>query len=194
MSFDRRAPLILASASPRRRELLNAAGLPCEVISPGIPEADAHPGGPHLLALHNAGVKVREVARRHPSRLVMAADTVVGAGERLLGKPAGLGEAREMLRWLSGRVHEVHTGVHIIAGPVGAAFCETSRVRFRRLTADDIERYLGLVDTLDKAGGYAAQEHGDLLIENIEGSFSNVVGLPVERCVAALQRYFRFPA
>jgi len=140
----------------------------------------------------NARAKAREVAPRHPHSVVLGADTLVWLRGIPLGKPAGLDEARKMLRLLSGRVHEVATGVHLLRMEPRqqAEFYEVTRVRFRKLDEGAIDQYLASVDVLDKAGAYALQEHGDLLIETVEGSRSNVIGLPVERTMAALQHHF----
>jgi len=140
----------------------------------------------------NARAKAREVAPRHPHSVVLGADTLVWLRGIPLGKPAGLDEARKMLRLLSGRVHEVATGVHLlrVEPRQQAEFHEVTRVRFRKLDEGAIDQYLASVDVLDKAGAYALQEHGDLLIETVEGSRSNVIGLPVERTMAALQHHF----
>lgn len=185
-------PLVLASRSPRRRELLAAAGVSDVLIaSPDAEEsADASLGlGPLVLA--NARAKATEVARSHPRSVVLGADTLVWIDGAPLGKPQSLDEAREMLARLSGRVHEVCTGVHLVRlQPHGQIeFHETTRVRFRPLAPSTIEAYLAKVDVLDKAGAYALQEHGDLIVDSVEGSRSNVVGLPVERTLAALRRF-----
>ena len=140
----------------------------------------------------NARAKAREVAARHPRSVVLGADTLVWLDGIPLGKPPGLDEARQMLRQLSGRVHEVATGVHLLRMEPRqqAEFHEVTRVRFRNLDESIIDRYLASVDVLDKAGAYALQEHGDLLVETVEGSRSNVIGLPVERTMAALRHHF----
>ena len=185
-------PLVLASRSPRRRELLAAAGLTgFEVVSSDAEEiSDASLGlGP--LVLWNARAKATDVARRHPQSVVLGADTLVWLDGAALGKPQSPEAAREMLARLSGRVHEVCTGVHLVRlePHLQIEFHETTRVRFRPLAPETIEAYLAKVDTLDKAGAYALQEHGEMLVESVEGSRSNVVGLPVMRTLAALRRF-----
>lgn len=187
-----RPPLVLASASPRRRELLQAAGLEFVAAAAQGPELHDPSLGLAELVTANARAKALEVAPRHPRSVVLGADTLVWLGGRALGKPAGLEEARCMLRSLSGRVHEVATGVHLLQLEPRrhAGFHEITRVRFRVLGENIIEEYLSSVDVLDKAGAYALQERGELLVEAVEGSRSNVVGLPVERTLAALQRSF----
>jgi len=187
------SPLILASASPRRRELLGQLGIAFEVITADIDEHDAQ-SAPHLtpveLARDNALRKAQAVADLNPARWVLGADTVVARDGHLLGKPSSLDEAGKFLRLLSGHVHEVTTGCVLIA-PDSAAevFHEISRVTFRVLSGDTIERYLAAVNVLDKAGAYALQEHGDWIIEGVEGSRANVIGLPVELLEKVLLRH-----
>jgi len=177
--------IILASASPRRRQLLTEMGLSFEVVTADIPELDAI-SSPHLLpvelARENARLKASVVAKLHPKRWVLGADTVVALEKRLLGKPISLEEAHHFLRTLSGRTHEVITGCALF-DPEGNVniFHEISRVIFRELSDETIQRYLAEVSVLDKAGAYALQERGDWIVERVEGSRSNVIGLPIER-------------
>ena len=182
---------MLASASPRRAELLRAAGIAFEVRASSVPElADEALGLAELVAA-NARAKALEVAERHPGSVVLGADTLVWLDGRPLGKPCGHDEARRMLMALSGRTHEVATGVHIarLEPLLQVEFVEVSRVRFRALDEAAVADYLARVHALDKAGAYALQEHGELLVERVEGSRSNVVGLPLERTLAALRRF-----
>jgi len=187
-----RPAVVLASASPRRRELLEAAGIAPLVDAAMGAELEDPAFGLAALVTANARAKAREVAARHPRSVVLGADTLVWLDGTPLGKPPGLDEARQMLRQLSGRVHEVATGVHLLRMEPRqqAEFHELTRVRFRTLDENVIDRYLASVDVLDKAGAYALQEHGDLLVETVEGSRSNVIGLPVERTMAALRHHF----
>jgi septum formation protein len=184
--------LILASASPRRRELLARLGIAFDVITADIPELETltpeHPT-PAVLAQENARRKALAVAALHPGRPVLGADTVVALGQRLFGKPATPGHAREFLRALSGQTHEVITGCALI-DTQGAMeiFHEVTRVTFLPLSDDVITRYLGEVDVLDKAGAYALQERSEWIIEKVEGSRTNVIGLPIERLGQALGR------
>ena len=176
-------PLILASASPRRAELLKllAAGFR---ILPGDVEEVAHE---HLTPLEvcqlNAHRKARAVAKQIPDALVIAADTLVFLDDEILGKPRSRAEARRMLGRLQGRTHQVVTGVCLmhLRGHRERIFAASSDVLFHPLDARQIRRYLKLVNPLDKAGAYAIQERGELIIAEISGSFSNVVGLPVEQ-------------
>jgi septum formation protein len=180
--------LLLASNSPRRRQLLGDAGFEFHDVAPDVAErfdVDLTLGE---LTAFNAIRKALSVARRHPAKVVLAADTLVALDDRIIGKPVDLDDAIATLRRLSGRVHEVCSSVFIchLARARATSFDEISRVRFRRLSAKEIERYIDKVDPLDKAGAYAAQGYGTEIIENIEGSYTNVVGLPMEKTIAAL--------
>ena len=181
--LDRLPPLILASASPRRAELLRQLGLEFAVI-PGHPE-EIQPEhlSPHEIAQVNAYRKARVIAKQHPDALVLGADTLVCLGRTLFGKPADFDEACRMLARLQGRTHEVVTGVCLMHLRVHRqkVFAASTAVTFRQLHAGQIRRYLSRINPLDKAGAYAIQEEGDAIVKQISGSFSNVVGLPVER-------------
>jgi len=180
--------IVLASASRRRAELLRGLGLDFEILVSGVEEVEDGPLMPADIAVTNACRKAIAVAEARPDATIIGADTVVSIGRTLFGKPASTQDAAAMLGKLSGTTHEVTTGVCVVRGPGGelSVFAETTRVRFHALTASQIQQYLELVDVLDKAGSYAIQEHGDRLIQQIEGSFSNVVGLPIERLAALL--------
>lgn len=183
--------LVLASSSPRRQELLRQCGVAFDVVPPDVAELD--PG--HLTAsegcLLNAHRKARAVAKRHPHRLVLGADTLVVLGDRRLGKPTDHAVARQMLRALAGRTHQVITGVCLL--DLGRhreqLFAETTDVTFRPLSEQQIHDYFSQVDPLDKAGAYALQEHGELIVSGIRGSPTNVIGLPVERLLEELRRW-----
>ena len=157
-----------------------------------VAESDDDTLGLTTLVATNARAKALEVAARYPDAVVLGADTLVWLGDRALGKPADHNEARRMLRELSGQTHEVATGVHLVRMEPRqqVEFHEITRVRFRPLGEDVIEEYLATVDVLDKAGAYALQENGEMLVESVEGSRSNVVGLPLERTVATLAQNF----
>jgi len=174
--------VILASSSPRRRELLEQAGIRFDVIPSPAEEIHDPAMAPGTLCEENARLKATAVARIHPGAWVIGADTLVFLGEHPLGKPGDHGVAAAMLAALSGKTHEVRTGVCVIA-PDGTAttFHETTRVTFRRLDADAIRTYHTLVNPLDKAGAYGIQEHGGRIIESIDGPYDNVMGLPVRR-------------
>ena len=183
--------LLLASNSPRRRELLGDAGFEFHNVVPDVSERFDVDLTLRELTAFNAIRKALCVARRYPAKVVLAADTLVALDNQIIGKPVDLDEASAILRRLSGRVHEVCSSVFIchLARARATSFDEISRVRFRRLGEKEIERYLDKVDPLDKAGAYAAQGYGTEIIEKIEGSFTNVVGLPMEKTIAALTEF-----
>lgn len=163
------------------------------VIDPADDVAESHDRqcSPDELTEHNARLKATAVAARHPGALVLGADTLVYLDDEPLGKPATLNDAAAMLRRLAGRCHTVCTGV-CLAGPSAgeiAVFHDLTRVHFLPLDEAAIADYLTKVHVLDKAGAYAAQEHGDRIIERMEGSWSNVVGLPLERLERHLARW-----
>lgn len=179
--------LILASASPRRHELLRDAGLTFDIVTSTAEEIHDHDIPPPDLCEENAARKAREVAASHQQATVIGADTLVFLDGEALGKPADLDEARAMLRKLSGRTHFVCTGVCIVRpGPHETCFHEITDVTFRPLSEADIETYIARAHTLDKAGAYGIQEHGDLIVESIRGSYDNVMGLPVGRLITEL--------
>ncbi len=175
-------PLILASASPRRRDLLTEAGYAFEVIAANVDELHDERVSLSDLTMANAAAKARLIADQFPERLVIGADTLVAIDGCALTKPADMDEARAMLRRLAGRTHEVCTSVAMICRAAGVErkFEVVTRVTFLPLTELQRDEYLTLINPLDKAGGYAAQEHGDRIIAGVEGSWTNVVGLPME--------------
>ncbi|MDH7504253.1 MAG: Maf family protein [Verrucomicrobiota bacterium] len=183
--------LVLASRSPRRQELLRRAGLDFEVVPAPVEERDDEELTGRELALLNAYRKAVFVARRLPGRLVLGADTVVCLGTKKFGKPCNLDEAVRMLEQLQGRTHHVITGVALIRleSREERVFAETTHVTFRPLVRSEIEAYIARVNPLDKAGAYAIQEHGEMLVAGIDGSHSNVVGLPMERLLEELERW-----
>ena len=178
-------PMILASASPRRQELLQAAGVDFEVAVSEASELSAMSGDeptPVELALANARRKVAAVARKNPGRWILGADTVVALDGTIFGKPRLPWEARGFLRALSGRTHEVVTGC-VLRKPDDREdqVFDLTRVTFRVLSEEDISRYLAAVNVFDKAGAYALQENGDWVVESVAGSRTNVIGLPMEK-------------
>lgn len=183
--------IILASASPRRQDLLRAAGVSFDVLPAEVPELHDPAFTARELSQFNAHRKARVIARRFPDRLVLGADTLVVLGSRVYGKPADEAEAFRMLSELQGRTHEVVTGVCLLHEQVGreCLFVEGTAVTFRALTPADIRAYLDRIHPLDKAGAYAIQEHGDRIVARITGSYGNVVGLPVERVVEVLRQW-----
>lgn len=176
--------LILASASPRRKDLLTQAGVSFRVEVAQVEEREDKTGDPAAMVCHNAELKAAEVAGRFPGEWVLGADTTVALGDRILGKPSHEEEAFAMLRLLAGKTHHVHTGVCLIR-PDGSRdiFAESTSVTFRELPDVEIRRYLRDVPVLDKAGAYALQDQGERIVEQVEGSRSNVIGLPVEAVV-----------
>lgn len=180
---------VLASGSPRRRQLLEKAGYEFEVISPPVEEVSHDWLTIRELTVCNARRKAWCVAQTLPNAVVLGADTLVTIDDQILGKPADLKEATQILRLLSGRSHAVWTAVCICHSASGRAqsLCAVSRVEFRDLTDRAIKLYLAKVNPLDKAGAYAAQGHGKEIIKSIEGSYSNVVGLPMEMTAGMLR-------
>ncbi|MDP0492636.1 MAG: Maf family nucleotide pyrophosphatase [Verrucomicrobiota bacterium JB023] len=172
--------LILASGSPRRSELLSREGFDFEVIPSAAEELLGGAMEPVALSVENARRKAVLVREQTQGGVVLGADTVVVVEGETLGKPADLNEGREMLRKLSGRWHEVITGVALLAEGREKLFHEISRVRFHSLSEDAITDYHSRVQVLDKAGGYAIQEGGEMIIAELDGSRDNVMGLPVK--------------
>ncbi len=187
-----RERLLLASASPRRAQILRDTGIPFDIQPVDIDEKALqehfrleHPNhSPADLVRHLATVKAEALAQLRPGHLALGADTVVELDGLILGKPRDLADAKDTLRALSGRVNRVFSGVAFARLVNGAlqtdARTACTQVRFRKLSEETIERYVSLVNPLDKAGSYALQDHGEMLIEAVEGSVSNVIGLPLE--------------
>jgi septum formation protein len=182
---------ILASGSPRRRQLLEQAGYEFEVVAPAVAEILEKWFTVREATICNATRKALEVARKSPGAVVLGADTLVALDGEVIGKPANLAHAEKLLGRLSGRTHEVRTAVFICHLARGRAhsFQEISKVRFRKLDRAGIAGYLAKIDPLDKAGAYAAQGHGVEIIERIKGSYSNVVGLPMEATARVLRSF-----
>jgi septum formation protein len=171
--------------------LLSEGGFEFEIASPPVTEKFDATLTLRELTLWNAIRKGMSIAQTHPETVVLAADTLVALENQIIGKPADLSEAAQILRCLSGRTHEVCSSVAIYQQTSGRSdvFHDISRVRFRRLSEATIEAYLAKVGPLDKAGAYAAQGSGAEIIAKVEGSFTNVVGLPMEKTVAALAKF-----
>lgn len=180
-------PIVLASSSPRRRELLAAAGVVFEVMHSPAEEVHDATMNPDVLCELNAALKAEAVARIRPDATVIGSDTLVFIDDIPLGKPLDLQEARGMLRRLSGRTHRVCTGVCVIyPGGRKIVFHDLTEVTFLALDDATIDRYFSQVNPLDKAGAYGIQESGELIIAGISGSFDNVMGLPVAMVIEAL--------
>ncbi len=171
--------LVLASASPRRAELLSAAGFTFTIVPAEVDERVRDGEAVQAYVERLAIEKAAAVAAADPSKIVVAADTAVVVGGRILGKPRDDEDAASMLEALSGRDHEVWTGVAVKAGGRMISRAVSTTVRFSRLTDEEIAWYVGSREPRDKAGAYAVQGLGSRFVEAVEGSYSNVVGLPV---------------
>ncbi len=180
---------ILASASARRAELLTAAGYQFEIVPADVDETPLAGEPPKTYALRVARAKAEEVSRRlSADRIILAADTIVVAGERLMGKPVDVKDAESMLSALSGAAHQVHTAV-VVRSPAGQAEeVVTTEVRFNRLSDAEIAWYLSTGEFEGKAGGYGIQGRAARFIDGIDGSWSNVVGLPIATVYRLLSR------
>jgi septum formation protein len=187
---SRHPELILASASPRRRELLGRLGLSFATVPAEVAEREEEDADPRELVLGNARLKAEWVAARRPGCWTLGADTTVFIDGVVLNKPADLADARRMLRLLSGKTHTVFTGLAVVPPSGGATVTEgvSSHVTFKSLDEIAIDRYFERVNPLDKAGAYAIQEAGELIIERLDGSLTNVIGLPLEETAALLTR------
>ena len=171
--------LILASASPRRAELLRAAGIRFEILPTNIDETPLPGESPRAHVQRLAEEKARVACSQRPEAIVLGADTVVVVDDRMLGKPRDEADAAAMLRLLSGRDHQVLTGVAVVTSAVARSAVDVTIVRFATLTEEEIEGYVLSREPMDKAGAYAIQGLASRFVERIEGSYSNVVGLPV---------------
>lgn len=188
-------PVILASASPRRAQLLRQLGIDFTVVPSQSSEVFQEQLTAREVAQINAYRKARFVAKRAPDALVIGADTVVALDTRLFAKPTGLEDAYRMLEELQNRTHIVVTGICLIClrQHRQSVFSESTDVTFRALDSLTIRRYLNHVDPLDKAGGYGIQDQGEMIVERIDGSYTNVVGLPLERLQLELTAWSSTP-
>ena len=182
--------IILASGSPRRRELLEQMGVKFRVLTAEVEEEHGQGRAARAICRRNALAKAVAVAKANPKETVLGADTLVHLGDDLLGKPASMSEARRMLGRLSGQTHQVTTACALVQRERRRVFSVTTRVRFRELSARQINAYLKAVPVLDKAGAYGVQEKGEWIVEAVHGSLTNVVGLPVERLGQELRAWF----
>ncbi len=181
--------IILASASPRRRELIAAIEHEIEIIPSGAQET-VEPNTPiEEVPVALALLKARDVAKKNPGAVVIGCDTVVVIGGKILGKPKGRQDARRMLSLLSGKTHRVITGCALVCGKAERLFSEISEVDFYELTEREIERYLDFGEYTDKAGSYAIQGKGVLFVREIRGDYPNIVGLPVARLARELDSF-----
>ena len=182
--------IILASSSPRRQELLKQMGVRFRVVITDVEEIYEQKGEARSICRHNALTKARAVAMSHPRQTVLGADTLVHLGDELFGKPSSLLKAKQMLRRLSGKMHQVTTACALVKGVRKKVFSVTTKVQFRELSDRQINAYLRAVSVLDKAGAYAVQEKGEWIVEAVHGSLTNVVGLPAERLYAEMMAWF----
>ncbi|MBM7691924.1 septum formation protein [Peribacillus deserti] len=182
-------PLILASSSPRRKELLQLLQIPFRIIVSDVDETLPKQISPEEAVTNLARLKASAVSDNHPEFCTIGADTVVVSGKKILGKPADRQEAKEMLELLSGSAHQVLTGVCIKNHEKEITFYEKTEVTFWDLTEDQIESYLDSGEPFDKAGAYGIQGYGSLLVKEIHGDYFTVVGLPVARLSRELQKF-----
>ena len=187
--------IILASSSPRRRRLMLEAGFNFEIIVSDAEEICDKFMIPWDLTVQNAQIKASPIAQNNQEKIVIGADTVVSLDNEIFGKPSDMEEAVKMLARLSGRTHIVTTGVCIIQKEKNETFYVNTEVTFKPLSGKEISQYVKVINPLDKAGAYAAQDHGELIIEKYTGSFTNVVGLPMSEVKEILAHSFNtFPA
>lgn len=182
--------LILASTSPRRKEILRLLGLPFEVIAPAFDETLSPHRNIEEEVRDFAIGKARSVAAGQPQSIVIGSDTLIALDSQKIGKPAGIADARRILRDLSGKAHRILTSVAIVDGLGGAGLTlvQEVRVRMRPFSAADIDAYLACNESLDKAGAYSIQDHGRALIESIDGDYLAAVGLPLRPIADYLHR------
>ncbi len=183
--------ILLASASPRRKELLDLIGLKFQVEPSGVSEPVRTDLDPHELARSISMAKAAAVAKSHDNTIVIAADTFGVLEGRILGKPATAGEARQMLTTISGKAHSVITGFTIMDTSDSKVVCRSveTRVYIRRLSTEEVEAYVRSGEPLDKAGAYAIQGLGSVIVERIEGDYFNVIGLPLCALAESLREF-----
>ncbi|MGE6375575.1 Maf family protein [Peribacillus muralis] len=180
-------PLILASSSPRRKELLQFLQIPFESINSNVDESIGDTVCPDDAVKELASRKAKAIAATYQERWVIGSDTVVVLDGKILGKPTSRADGKRMLEMLSGRTHDVYTGVAILFGEHCKVFAEKTEVTFWELPEAEIDRYLDSGEPFDKAGGYGIQGYGSLLVKQIKGDYFSVVGLPVSRLARELK-------
>ncbi|PDY45784.1 Maf family protein [Bacillus pseudomycoides] len=181
--------LILASGSPRRKELLELAGVPFEIVVSEIEETIGAYSSPADIVMSLALQKASAVVEHHEDSVVLGADTIVTYESRILGKPKDESEAKEILQLLSGKTHEVYTGVALISKEKTVTFYERTEVTFWELTEEEIDAYIATKEPLDKAGSYGIQGKGSIFVQHIQGDYYSVVGLPIARLVRELKQF-----
>jgi septum formation protein len=181
MTISLSSPFILASASPRRKELFRSVGLKLKIIPAHVDETYINGESPRTHVQRLSRDKAMVIAQRHPKALVLGADTIVVIDGLILGKPKNKKEAREMLERLSGRKHTVFTGFTIASAGAGISKTKVvqSAVHFKKISPEEMDWYVGCDEPYDKAGGYAVQGKGAYFIKAIRGSYTNVIGLPL---------------
>lgn len=180
--------IVLASTSPRRIEIFRRLGFSFISVPPNFDESTVSGIKPLLLPMLLAQKKAQSIADEYSSHIVIGFDTIVVLNNRILGKPKDINEAKKFLSELSGNYHDVVTGCSVISvkHKILHTFSDTSRVKFKTLSDKTIADYTSRVNTLDKAGAYAIQEYGEMIIDHTEGSIDNIVGLPTEKLIAYL--------
>jgi len=181
--------VLLASGSPRRKELLSLLGIPFLIQIPNIPETRHEGESPRRYCARISREKALEMARQHPEALVIGADTIVVVGDRILGKPLDPDEARDYLLLLQGKTHDVFTGYTIVHGDRAKSRVIRTRVRFRPMTHEEIVWYIASGEPTDKAGAYALQGIASIFISDIRGSYTNVIGLPLSELYEDLKQF-----
>lgn len=183
--------IILASTSPRRRELMKLLGVPFEIAASDYEEDMKLKMPPDKLAIYLSAGKAAAVAQKHPQALVIGADTIVAYRNQIFGKPKTLAEARKMLKAFSGHPHSVFTGFTIIDGKAGRIVTRAieTKLYFRKLSTKEIDHYVRLRKPLDLAGAYAIQDQASLFIEKIDGNYYNIVGLPIYYIAKELKKF-----
>lgn len=184
--------IVLASASPRRRELLKVITDEFDAVSTNADESLPDGIAPDCAAEYLSGIKAESVLKDYPDSIVLGSDTTVICGDSILGKPSNRSECREFLKMLSGKTHYVITGCTIAFRDKQSRFSVKTEVTFRDLSEDEIEKYISTDEPYDKAGGYAVQGKGALLIEKINGDYFNVVGLPISRLNIELKKFMNY--
>ncbi|MFC0522454.1 Maf family protein [Pontibacillus salicampi] len=185
--------LVLASSSPRRKDLLNQVNIPFETRKQHVDESNMTCRSPRAYVQALAEKKGRSVPFSVDDEVIMSADTIVSFEGNILGKPANRREAFEMLSMLSGNVHQVYTGVMIRSVEQETVFVEKTTVEFWPLSKDEINDYLDSEEPFDKAGGYGIQSKGSIFVKEIRGDYYNIVGLPLSRVVRSLRAYGVYP-
>ncbi len=180
--------VILASASPRRKQLLKMAGIHFSVVPADIPEIIPDGMPPEKESEYLAAVKAGYILSQNKKDIVVGADTTVLCEGRILGKPKDKAEAKEMLRFLSGKVHEVYTGVAILTEETSDCFTSVTKVEFYELTDEEIDWYISTGEPMDKAGAYGIQGFGCRLVKRIEGDYFTVMGLPIAEVARRIEK------